>query len=178
MNISNVLLLALAALFVGCASKTKQAEMTTAAPAAATTGKAPANATPAGPAPGAQAADKDQLACTRGQESRTVKIERLTPKGCKVWYSSFGTTDPVAWSTQGGAHCESVSKKIQGNLEAAGFACVGSGDTANVATATPALKSAPVKAAAAPAPAAITAPAAAATATPAQSSEPQKAKAN
>lgn len=127
--------LLIAALSVfGCATKGKtssaaspapspapvQAPLPATAPPSKAVAAAPAKATATTAAAAAAAQD---LACTRGSESRTLKVELTEPKGCKVWYPGTGAADPVAWSTTGVSHCENVSKKIRGNLEAAGFTC-------------------------------------------------------
>ncbi|MBX3022499.1 MAG: hypothetical protein KF799_12575 [Bdellovibrionales bacterium] len=123
MRITTVFIAVLAAISVGCASASKTASTTPNVATPAVPAKASlAVPAPAKPAP-ALVDDKAKYACLRGQETRSVKIEMTAPKGCKVFYSTHGNTDPVAWSTTGTSHCESVSSKIRTNLESAGFKC-------------------------------------------------------
>lgn len=69
------------------------------------------------------AMNKKELSCTRTPDVRKVEIEEQSPKGCEVWYSSYGNRNKVAWSANGTSHCQGVQKKIQTNLEQAGYKC-------------------------------------------------------
>lgn len=64
-----------------------------------------------------------ELTCTRDSESRSLKVEESAPKGCKLMYSNFNPKQPVAWSSNGHKHCETVMERIKDKLEAASFKC-------------------------------------------------------
>lgn len=70
------------------------------------------------------------LLCQRGQEVRKLRIEMVEPMGCKLWYSHYSQSRPVATSQYGREHCEKVRSKIQKNLEKASYTC--SKETTNV----------------------------------------------
>lgn len=111
-----------AAMITACSTTPKQSKTAPAATSAAAV--APA-ATPA-PVPTAQAAQKstaDVSTCKRTSEERSLEIETLQPKGCKLWYSKFGNRDAVASSSVGTTHCETVRGRIEENLKGAGFQC-------------------------------------------------------
>lgn len=176
-----LVLIAATSLAIGCSSKQKAADQPAAAPSAAQPAakplptNLPATKPVQAPIPNA-AEEKDKFACLRGEETRSVHIETIQPKGCKLWYSTHGDKDPVAWSSTGNAHCEKVSSTIRTNLESSGFKCGGLTMASKPAPAAPANEAARESAssakkpdAAKPATAAATAPAPAAT-------EPTKAK--
>lgn len=66
---------------------------------------------------------KDETACERDGESRTLKVESVQPKGCKLWYSNFGSHVPVASSQTAIIHCVQVRDRIRRKLITAGFKC-------------------------------------------------------
>lgn len=68
---------------------------------------------------------KDEIVCERGQEKRTLRIETIDPKGCKLWYSQHSAKEPVASSHIANTHCEKVQATIRGHLEEAKFHCTG-----------------------------------------------------
>ncbi|MBS1970063.1 MAG: hypothetical protein JSU04_07130 [Bdellovibrionales bacterium] len=89
---------------------------------------------------------QNEIVCERGQEKRTLYIEAVEPKGCKLWYSHYSTKDPVASSKIANTHCEKVQTIIRGHLEEAKFNCSGGEATVAktmVATTTPATTPAP-----------------------------------
>lgn len=63
------------------------------------------------------------LECKRNSETRSLSIEEVSPKGCQLIYSHFNPKKPIAWSSKGLNHCESVLERIKGKLEAAQFKC-------------------------------------------------------
>lgn len=63
------------------------------------------------------------IVCKRDSETRSLNIEEVSPKGCQLIYSNFNPTKPVAWSSKGNKHCESVMDRIKGKLETANFKC-------------------------------------------------------
>lgn len=63
------------------------------------------------------------VVCKRDSETRNLSIEEVSPKGCQLIYSNFNPTKPVAWSSKGNKHCESVMDRIKGKLETANFKC-------------------------------------------------------
>lgn len=66
----------------------------------------------------------NEMICERGsEETRTLQLENSQPIGCKLIYSNFSDSTPVAWSTKGKTHCEQVQERIRGKLEEAGFKC-------------------------------------------------------
>lgn len=110
-------------LSVACSSNGKKQEATLPTPID-TTAKAvaAASATPTPIAP-EKKDPKDEVTCERGKENRTLRIETVQPKGCKLWYSQYGTKDPVASSKIANTHCEKVRTAIRGHLENAHFKC-------------------------------------------------------
>jgi hypothetical protein len=68
-------------------------------------------------------AQKNELACKRDQETRTLKVEAAQTRGCKLFYSNYSSKDAVAWSNKGNSHCEQVCDRIRGKLEEVGFKC-------------------------------------------------------
>lgn len=65
----------------------------------------------------------DAYDCSGNGEVRSLHIELTAPKGCKLWYSSFSETEPIAQSKNGLSYCEKVNKNIRHNLESAGYIC-------------------------------------------------------
>lgn len=112
-------------LFSGCSHSSKHSAQSSSAPTAAPT--ATAAATPPAASPQAPAAEKKAemtvLDCKRDAETRSLEIETLSPKGCKLWYSKDGGRNSVASSSVGTSHCENVQSRIRGKLEEAQFAC-------------------------------------------------------
>lgn len=113
MRINIFLLGACAILMFGCS--TKQTKQETAAPAVASAKQVVATAK--------VEAQKNEFACKRDSETRTLKVEGGQPNGCKLYYSNHSSKDPVAWSEKSNTHCEQVRSRIQGKLEEAGFKC-------------------------------------------------------
>lgn len=104
---------------MGCSHLKKQ-EAAPATPAAPTAEQAAADAK----AKAAQeAAKKNEITCKLDNEVRTLEIETLTPKGCKLWYTRSGDRNTVASSTLGNTHCEQVRERIRNNLETAAYKC-------------------------------------------------------
>lgn len=136
----------LIALVIGCSSSQKSKVET---PPASPTPAPVASPTPAA-APKKEEPKQGELTCARGKESRTLRIEAVSPKGCKLWYSHYSTKDPVASSQIADTHCKKVHDIIRGRLEGAGFKC---GEEAVAPSATPVATPAPA-ASATPAPAA------------------------
>lgn len=143
-------------LATACASSPKQVSATTPPPAESSKPAAAPTTDPAAKPPaGLAGEEKNKYACTRGSELRSIRIESLQPKGCKVWYSIIGKESPVAWSVNGKTHCETVSSKMVGNLESAGYKCALGENRAAASSANATASAAP----AAPAKAAAPAPA-------------------
>lgn len=63
------------------------------------------------------------MSCTRSADVRKIEVEAKVPRGCDLFYSSYGNRNKVAWSDYGDSHCKSVKGKIQANLEQAGYQC-------------------------------------------------------
>jgi hypothetical protein len=123
--------------FAACSSTQKKQEATTPATVVQTT-KEVTIPVVAQPTANAKKEDskKDEIVCERGSEKRTLHIEAVEPKGCKLWYSQFSTKDPVASSHIANTHCEKVQATIRGRLEEAKFTC-SSGVTAAPAVTAP-----------------------------------------
>lgn len=110
------------ALIFGCSSQQKkQSDMASSAPTQQVTTAAQVGQP--GASAKAELQKKDELACKRDQETRTLKLEGSQPKGCKLFYSNHSSKDPVAWSDVAKTHCEQVRDRIRGKLEEAGFKC-------------------------------------------------------
>jgi hypothetical protein len=119
MRLDMILIATSAVLMFGCASsKQKEADSTPVPVSAPAPSVAPVSPT------GGESA-KSTITCTANQDKRTMEIENSKPMGCKLKYSKFSETDPVAWSFKGLTHCKSVQNQIRGTLEAAGFKCEG-----------------------------------------------------
>ena len=120
-------LLTIVSLFLlsGCSHSQKQSaaqNQNAAAPSSAATA-APAVG-PQAPAPAPEnKAETDLVTCKRDAETRSLEIEALDPKGCKLWYSKDGSRNSVASSVVGKSHCENVQSRIQDKLEEAKFTC-------------------------------------------------------
>jgi hypothetical protein len=71
----------------------------------------------------AKATAAGEITCKKKEESRTLRLEALQPKGCNLWYSKHGDKDPMATSKSSAEHCEKVRDKIRKNLETAGYKC-------------------------------------------------------
>lgn len=65
----------------------------------------------------------DAYDCKANNDVRNIHIELTTPAGCKLWYSNYSKSEPIAWSKNGLTHCEKVNQNIRHNLENAGYAC-------------------------------------------------------
>lgn len=66
---------------------------------------------------------RDQFTCKRDTDIRSIWIESLQPKGCKLWYSNYNKKGPSAWSEVGLIYCQKISENIRENLKVAGFSC-------------------------------------------------------
>jgi hypothetical protein len=68
-----------------------------------------------------------QISCVKSpaaqSDTRVLQIEAVTPKGCRLQYTRYGHTGPVAWSYVGNSYCETVRTKIIDKLENAGYKC-------------------------------------------------------
>ncbi|MGZ3724432.1 MAG: PIG-L family deacetylase [Pseudobdellovibrio sp.] len=62
--------------------------------------------------------------CRHGEDVRSIWIEKLDPKGCKLWYSNYGKEGPTASSSVSLEHCYNVTDNIKHNLAAANYQCV------------------------------------------------------
>ncbi len=62
------------------------------------------------------------VTCTIGGDTREIQVVPYD-SGCVVNYTKAGTTANPAQSRKGMAYCENVAKRIQSNLESAGFTC-------------------------------------------------------
>jgi len=114
-----VVLLSFAAI-IGCSGKDKKAD----APATPAAAPAAAAAQSTAPAPAADAAKaKTSIVCKRADEVRTLHIDQVQPKGCKLFYSNHSASEPVASSAHGTAHCDQISANIQENITKIGFKC-------------------------------------------------------
>lgn len=67
---------------------------------------------------------RELTTCKRDEEVRTIEIELIQPKGCKLWYAKHGKRTEIAASVKGKSHCEQVHQRIQKNLETAEYKCV------------------------------------------------------
>lgn len=65
----------------------------------------------------------DAYNCNGNNEVRSLHIELIAPKGCKLWYSNFSKSEPIAQSKNGLSYCEQVNNNIRHNLENAGYTC-------------------------------------------------------
>lgn len=124
MKHDKLILLATLGLLAACAGKPKT-DAVSAPPTKQTSDIKPI--TPPATATAASTAAKptaiDVYVCKRDSDVREVYIEPVSPLGCKLWYSNIKTGNPVASSTKGLTHCETVNQKIRSNLETAGFKC-------------------------------------------------------
>lgn len=77
-------------------------------------------------------ATQTHISCTKSPDTRVLMIEPVTPKGCRLQYTRYGHTGPVAWSYVGNSYCEKVRTRIVGKLEKVGYKC---GDAASAKTA-------------------------------------------
>ena len=112
-----ILLLVSGAIFVcGCSSSPKlpAAAVPTATSVAAVKAEVPAKVV----------APKDELACKRSDEKRSLEVESLEPKGCKLWYARYDLRNSVASSALGNAYCQKVRENIRAKLVGAGFECM------------------------------------------------------
>lgn len=114
-----VLTLSIAA-FTGCSGTAKRDEAPKAPPPANTE----TAAVPANPGP-----SRSSIICKRAGETRTLHIDKLQPKGCKLLYSNHSATEPVASSVHGTDHCDKVSARIQDNISKIGFNCGADGSS-------------------------------------------------
>ncbi|MEK6555035.1 MAG: hypothetical protein AABZ31_07340 [Bdellovibrionota bacterium] len=112
----------------GCAGKTKGTPSPAAQSAASAT-SVPKKDDKA--ASVVKAEKKFGTVCLQGSDQRRIEVIRLPERGvssedkkvCEVIYTKFSKSESVASSVQSIDHCESISKKIQSNLEASGFSC-------------------------------------------------------
>ncbi len=118
----------IALLSTACAQGAKTADQPASPAPAATPQAASKAATPAPPAAGAPAAAAPKvestdarLMCTRANDSRLLKLDRLEPKGCRLMYPNAASE--IAASSVGTGHCEKVRDNIRKNLENVGFKC-------------------------------------------------------
>ena len=120
--IRRIAVIAVMGLFAtACTSKPKATTEATAKAEAVKT-EAAKTATAATDKAATKAPEKGEMLCERAKESRSLRLEDVQPKGCKLWYSNHGS-EPVAWSDVGPTHCEQVRDRIRTNLESAGFKC-------------------------------------------------------
>ena len=126
MNLTVFALVLSVSIQIGCstAPKNTKTESTSAAqttpktmPSPAPNVAAQASATTDAKKPG------DILMCKRTAEERSLEVEGVQPKGCKLWYSKNGRRSDVASSSIGSSHCESVRARIEETLKGAGFQC-------------------------------------------------------
>ncbi|NJL24398.1 MAG: hypothetical protein HC902_03995 [Calothrix sp. SM1_5_4] len=137
---THLIAVACAAFAVGCSTGKKTADKTAAqnvvAPAqapATATASTTATQPPDAKSKPAKSEEKPVMTCARGSETRTIRIEDVQPKGCKLWYSTRSETEPTATSSIGPDHCNQVRDRIRQNLESAGFACADQQTTAKPA---------------------------------------------
>jgi hypothetical protein len=132
------------ALQLGCAHTNTASSSAPPATAPATATAAPGAATAAlngktPPAAKSAAADaENREVCTRGGDSRLIKLESVEPKGCRLLYPNAG--NQIAASTVGNTHCVEVREKIRKNLEKVGFKCSAESAKAPAAAAVPPAK--------------------------------------
>lgn len=113
-KIERTLVLALSmALIASCASKPQSS-----APPEQTTAPVNSNKKEA-----TQPVDRNDFSCTKDRDHRTLYIVKTIPNGCKIWYSNFSKSKPVASAHMGTEYCIKVYEKIQKNLTQAGFVC-------------------------------------------------------
>ena len=112
LSIAATIMFVLSIASIGCSNTAKKETETKAPAPVATETKAPAP-----PAP------TNAVKCKNSKEERTIEIETVQPKGCKVWYTKSGQRQNIASSSQGTQHCENVSGKIKTNLQSAGYTC-------------------------------------------------------
>jgi len=126
MRINIFLLGACTVLILGCSNpQKKQTDPASPTGAPAQQLVTPSTATQSGQmaTPAKVEVQKNELACKRDQETRTLKVEGSQSKGCKLFYSNYSSKDAIAWSHMGNIHCEQVRDRIRGKLEEAGFKC-------------------------------------------------------
>lgn len=131
MRVEKILLAGCVLLAVGCSSSQKKdvAEKTTPV-ATAQSQKDKTAATAAN-----SNSSKDEMTCKRGDETRILAIEGVQPKGCKLFYSRYGTNSSIASSIHGNAYCEKVRSAVSIKLKDAGFECLTVKSTATTASA-------------------------------------------
>ncbi|OYZ15269.1 MAG: hypothetical protein B7Y39_16370 [Bdellovibrio sp. 28-41-41] len=67
---------------------------------------------------------KSEMICKRDGKKRSLEVESLKPKGCKLWYARYELRNSIASSVKGNDHCEQVREKIRTRLVDAGFECM------------------------------------------------------
>ena len=65
----------------------------------------------------------NQSTCVSNKDTRIMEIKKTKLGGCELFYTKFGKTQSVATANIGTEYCEEVKKRIQSNLEKAGFSC-------------------------------------------------------
>lgn len=67
-------------------------------------------------------ANASTVNCTLNSDTRIIAINTMDT-GCEVIYTKFGEANSVATDSAGTDYCQTVSDRIQNNLENAGFGC-------------------------------------------------------
>ncbi|MBK7844263.1 MAG: hypothetical protein IPJ71_11300 [Bdellovibrionales bacterium] len=123
MRIKFYVLISGAALIFGCSNPQKK-QISTASPTPTATQQVGVTIQLSQPVNSVKSdVKKDETTCDRDGQSRTLRVESLQPKGCKLWYSNFGSHVPVASSQIGITHCAQVRDRIREKLISAGFKC-------------------------------------------------------
>ncbi len=65
----------------------------------------------------------NQSTCVSNKDTRIMEVKKTKFGGCELFYTKFGKTQSVATANIGTEYCEEVKKRIQANLEKAGFSC-------------------------------------------------------
>lgn len=97
--------------------KKKDVKMDTETQAKTTTNVSEASSTADAPS-----ANAGTVTCTLNNDSRTIALNTMDT-GCEVVYTKFGESNSVATDSSGTDYCQTVSDRIQNNLENAGFTC-------------------------------------------------------
>jgi LAS superfamily LD-carboxypeptidase LdcB len=63
------------------------------------------------------------VTCSFVQETRTVAVQPMEPRGCKVIYTKYGAEQEVGNAMNDTSICHRILKKITNNLTKAGFVC-------------------------------------------------------
>lgn len=115
------LIVAAAIFLAGCSTPRKQAEPEP-AKSVPRTPQAIVPTPQPGPAPGIVSYNVEKLACSKGNESRTLEVIRKAA-GCELKYTKAGKSSFISNSAHGKKHCEQSQTKLREKLEKAGFQC-------------------------------------------------------